>query len=168
MELKIWRKRTRQKILRETFIQVPSDIEYEESIKKYYNSNEVGYISRASWVRYLQSIHLNAFYLEVYPVAQCLLTVLCSHSYSCDFPYVVRFQQLFSRFEESGLVLFWEKSFTKPRDKQLKNSTYNRKALSFEDLKGAILLWCCGIIISLVSFSAECLYSQYFKNKNRI
>lgn len=168
LELNIWRLKTKDSILLKSFFPVPSNINYEDSLTKYYDSQKFGYASRASWVKYLQSLKSNASFLDVYLVEECLLTVLFSHIFACDFPFSLRFQQIFNRFEEFGFTLYWDRNLYTHEDKSKRNPIDNTSVLNLEDLKGAIIIWYVGITIAFTAFCVEYLISVYIKNKCEI
>lgn len=159
LEFKIWQKNVEtdsvSRKIRNKYLAASSVNNFEDLMQKNSYSNQFGYICRESWAKYKLITSHKSFNYHI--VGEHLSPVFYAYSVACNFPYGPRFQQIFSRFEESGLTEFWERDFNRLRRNKSTSST-NPTVLSLKDIIGALALWSLGMAISGVVFLLEFSY----------
>lgn len=147
------------------FLKASSANSFEKLMLKHKSSTSYGYLCRESWARYKQKNKTSFFFLNFHIVEESLSPTSYAHSVTCNFPYGPRFQQIFNRFEQSGLNEFWEREFTKSKSSKGTIKSNIPVAVSLKDILGAIGLWCLGISFSVVVFLLEILINHLPKNR---
>lgn len=155
-EFRYWKDDIDDKELLKLFLPVLSSNNFGPLIEHYHKEKRYGYTCRESWaLSYLQKNYARKLPLNVHLAKECMNTGIYTYKVSCNFPFLLRFEQVFRRFEESGINSFWSREFIHTGPSRKLTETDNPTVLKIEEIIGPIIFWCLGCIVAIITFCLE-------------